>query len=274
VCDDGFFTAMDVRLLRGRLFTEREMTEKSDVVIVNEALVRQYFPHEDPIGKRLTIAMNDPNVPTTIVGVVADTKFVDLATAARPTSYWPHPQLAYGAMTLTVRTGSDPLGYAAAIEREIAAIDKDQPVSDVRTMSQWVARSLGQARFSSMLLAAFAVLALLLAAIGIYSVMSYAVHQRTSEIGIRLALGADRRDIYRLIVGNGVRLAAIGLSVGVALALALSRTLTALLYRTAGTDPLTFSAVVGVLAAVALTASYLPARRAAGVAPSVALRDQ
>ena len=274
VCDNGFFHSMDVKVLRGRLFTAREMVEKSDVVIVNEAFAREYFPHDDPLGKRVTIHMTDPNVPTTIIGVVADTKFVDLATPAKPTSYWPHPQLAYSAMTLAVRTDADPMSYSAPIKREIAALDKDQPVSDVRTMSQWVAKSLAQARFSSTLLGTFAALALALAAIGIYSVMSYAVNQRTSEIGIRLALGADRGDILGLIVGNGARLAAIGLAIGVVLALALGRTLTALLYRTDGTDPLTFSAVVVILGAVATTASYLPARRAAHVAPSEALRDQ
>jgi putative ABC transport system permease protein len=274
VCDTGYFRTMNVPLRRGRFFSEREMLQKSNVLIVNEALVRQYFPHDDPLGKHVTIAMTDPNVPTEIIGVVGDTKFVDLATPARPTSYWPHAQLAYGAMTLTVRTGSDPLAFASVVEREVHALDKDEPVSDVRTMNQWVARSLGQARFSSTLLAAFAVLALLVAAIGIYGVMSYAVSQRTSEIGVRVALGADKRDIVRLIVGSGVRTAGLGLAVGVALATILSRTVTTLLFDIAGTDPLTFSVVVALLGAVALAASYIPARRAAHISPVDALRAQ
>jgi putative ABC transport system permease protein len=163
---------------------------------------------------------------------------------------------------------------AAAVERTIQTLDKDQPVSDVRTMSQWVAKSLAQARFSSTLLTAFAALALMLAAIGIYGVMSYAVSQRTPEIGIRLALGADTRDILAMIVGSALRLATIGLAIGIALALALSRTLTSLLYETTGTDPLTFLAVVGVLGAVAIFASYLPARRASRIPPVDALRYQ
>ena len=153
-------------------------------------------------------------------------------------------------------------------------MDKDKPVSDVRTMDQWVARTLSQARFSSTLLTTFAALALMLAAIGIYGVMSYAVSQRTSEIGIRLALGAEASDILGMIVGNAARLAGIGLALGVVLALGLGRTLSSLLYQTAGTDPVTFAAVVGVLATVALAASYIPARRASKIPPVDALRYQ
>jgi putative ABC transport system permease protein len=274
VCDNGFLKTMNVRLLSGRLFTEREMREKSNVVLVSESLVKTYFPNENPIGKRLTINMTSPNVPTEIIGVVGDVNFQDLAAAPRPTTYWPHPQLAYSAMTLTIRTAGEPMALAPAVERTIRTLDKDQPVSDVRTMSQWVARSLAQARFSSTLLAIFAGLAMLLAAIGIYGVMSYTVGQRTPEIGIRLALGAEARDILAMIVGGAMRLAAAGLVIGVALALALSRTLTTLLYETSGTDPWTFSTVVLALGSVALLASYLPARRASRVAPVEALRYQ
>jgi putative ABC transport system permease protein len=274
VCDNGFFRTMNIPLVRGRLFTEREMRERANVVIISESLARTYFPDGNPIGQRLGIYMTDPIVPTEIIGVVGDVKFQDLTAPPRPTTYWPHPQLAYSAMTLTVRTAGDPLPLAAAIERTIRTLDKDQPVADVRTMNQWVAKSLAQARFSSTLLTAFAALALVLAAIGIYGVMSYAVSQRTPEIGIRLALGAGTRDILAMILGSAVRLATIGLAIGVALALALSRTLTSLLYETTGTDPLTFAAVVGVLAAVAIVASYLPARRAARIPPVEALRYQ
>jgi len=265
---------MNVPLLRGRLFTDREMREKADVVIVNDTLARRYFPNEDPLGRRVTINMTDPNVPTEIVGVVGDTIFAGMAAAARPTTYWPHPQLAYAAMTLTVRTASEPMGFAALVQSEIRSLDKDQPVSDVRTMDAWVARSLAQTRFSSLLLTLFASLALLLAAIGIYGVMSYAVSMRTSEIGIRLALGAEARDIASMIVGNAVRLAGIGLAIGVALSLVLGRTLTSLLYQTASTDVATFTAVIGVLGAVAVLASYFPARRGSRIPPVEALRYQ
>ena len=259
-------------LLSGRLFTEREMREKSNVVIVSQALVRTYFPHENPIGKRLSIVMTDPVVPTEIIGVVGDVKFQSFTEAPHPTTYWPHPQLAYGTMTLTIRTAPDPPSLAPAVEQAIRTLDKDQPVSDVRTMTQWVAKSLEQARFSSTLLGTFAAVALLLAAVGIYGVMSYAVTQRTPEIGIRLALGAGTRDIIRMILGGAARLAAAGLTIGVVLALLLVRALTTLLYETKGTDPVTFAGVLLVLGSVALIASYIPARRAARIEPSEMMR--
>jgi putative ABC transport system permease protein len=274
VCENGFFQALKIPLLRGRLFTEQEMQQKRDVVIINEALARQYFPNQDPIGKRVTIDMTDPNVPTEIIGIVGDTRAVDLVTPARPHSFWPHPQLAYNLMTLTVRTAGNPLGSAQAIEAEIHGLDKDQPVSDVRTMEHWVARSLAQTRFSSLLLLAFAGLALTLAAVGIYGVMSYAVSQRTSEIGVRLAVGAEGKDIVRMIVGNGARLAGIGLALGLILAVALTRTLTSLLFQTIPADPLTYIFVTALLGSVALLASYVPARRASKIPLVQALRYQ
>jgi putative ABC transport system permease protein len=274
VCDDGYFQAMRVPLLRGRLFTEREMREKRNVVVINDTLARRHFAGEDPIGKSLTIAMTDPIVPTEIIGVVGDLKAADFVTESRAMTYWPHPQLAYSAMTLTIRTASDPASFAPALEREIRVLDKDQPLADVRTMDQWISKTLAQSRFNSLLLSAFAGLALLLAALGIYGVMSYAVSQRTAEIGVRLALGARGGDILAMVVWSGFRLAAVGLALGIALALALSRTMSALLFETTGTDPLTFLAVVGVLSAVALLACLLPAGRAARIAPIDALRAQ
>src|SRR5262249_1679474 len=155
-----------IALLRGRLFTAREMADRTNVVVVNQALAARYFAGQDPIGQRVIINMTDPNVPTEIIGIVANSKFADLRTESRPASYWPHPQLPYTAMTFTVRTAGDPLSYATAIEREIRNLDKDQPISDVRTMDQWVARTLSQTRFTSQLLIVFASLALLLASIG------------------------------------------------------------------------------------------------------------
>jgi len=274
VVDNGYFKTMRVPLKRGRLFTAEEMADKKNVVIINEALAAQYFPGRDPLGQRLIINMTDDNVPTEVIGIVGNSKFSDLRTDVRPTSYWPHPQLPYTAMTLAIRTAGDPLSFAASVEAQVHAIDKDQPLSDVRTMDQWIAKSLAQARFTSLILAVFAAVALLLASIGIYGVMSYAVTQRVGEIGVRLALGAERGDILRLIVSTGGALAAIGLAIGIVLSLALSRTINSLLYNVSGNDPLTLIAVVATLAAVAILATYLPARRASRIAPTEALRYQ
>ncbi len=274
VVDNGYFTAMRVPLLRGRLFTDREMRETSNVVVISQALADRYFAGRDPLGQRLVIHMSSSPVPTEIIGVVGDVQLNDLVTAPRALTYWPHPQLAYTAMTMTVRTASDPLSVAPLVEHEVHAIDKDQPVADVRSMEQWVGRSRSGARFSATLLAIFAGLALVLAAIGIYGVMSYSVSQRTGEIGIRLALGADTRTILRLVVRNGLILSATGLGIGVLLALALDRALTSLLFRTSRTDPATFATVVALLAAVSLLATYVPALRASRIEPMQALRDQ
>ncbi len=274
VCDNGYFQAMRIPLKRGRWFTDREQRERSNVVVVNEELVRRFFPNTDPIGQQLVISMTDPNVPTTIVGVVADAKFSSLRAETRPQSYWPPPQLPYSAMTYVARTTGDPLTFAPAIEREVHALDKEQPLSEVRSMDQWIARSLGQDRFGSFLIAIFAGVALLLASLGIYGVMSYAVGQRTPEIGVRLALGADATDIVRMVLGNAARLTAAGIVAGLALAVALHRTIAGLLYDVEPMDAATFAAVAILLAAVALAATYVPARRAARIAPTDALRYQ
>jgi predicted permease len=273
VCDDGYLRAMRIPLLRGRVFTDREMREKTDVVLVSEGFAKQFFPGQDPIGHKLVIDMMEEPPATEIIGVVGDVKHAGLAAEARPMVYWPHPVLVYGGMTLVVRTGSDPAAAAPMLERAIQAIDKDQPLSDVRTMEQWIGASLARERFASMLLLLFAALALTLAAIGIYGVMSYVVGQRTTEMGIRAALGATAPDLRRLILRDGARLLLVGLAIGLPLALAGSRALRSLLYETPAADPATFAVVLGVLAAAALFASWLPARRAARVAPAEALRQ-
>jgi putative ABC transport system permease protein len=272
VCDNGFFESMHIPLLKGRFFTEREMLERSNVVIISETLARRFFADEDPIGHRLLIDMTEPIVPTEIIGVVGDVHFKELVSEPQPTTYWPHPQLAYSAMTLTIRGFGDASALAPAAERAIRSLDPDQPVSDMKTMTQWAAKSVAQARFSSVLLAVFAAVALMLASIGTYGVMAYAVSQRTSEIGIRLALGADAQRVVGMILRDAARLTGAGLGVGVAIALALGRTVSSLLYSTRPTDPATFAVVVIVLAGVAFIASYLPARRASRVAPVEALR--
>jgi predicted permease len=274
VCDNGYFQALHIPLVRGRLFSGREQQERSDVVIVSEALARHYFPHENPLGRRLLIDMMDPQVPTTIVGVVGDVRHADLETEPRAMTYWPHPQLPYSAMTLTVRSAGDPSALVPAVQHEIQALDREQPLSDVRAMDDWIGRSLARTKFIWMLLAVFAGMALLLASIGIYGVMSYSVSQQTAEIGVRLALGAAEGDILTMVVGRAMRLAALGLGAGAVLALLLGRALTSLLYGTHAADPLTLAGAIIVLAAAAMLASYLPARRAARIEPVQALKDQ
>jgi putative ABC transport system permease protein len=273
VCDDGYFTAMRIPLLRGRLFSALEMEQRSDVVVVNAALARQYFPGEDPIGRRLMIDMRDPVVPSTIVGVVGDVRHVDLATDVRPMAYWPHVQIGYSAMTLVVRTPSDATAMARTVERAVRALDPNQPVSDVRTMAQWMSRTLARARFTWVLLAAFAGIALLLTAVGIYGMVSYSVNQRSREFGLRLALGALRRDIVTMVLRKGVELAAIGVAVGGLLALLLTRGLASMLYDVGAADLVTLGIAASSLAGVAVLASYLPARRAARLDAVTSLRQ-
>jgi len=274
VVDNGYFETLRIPTVRGRLFTPQEMTQRADVVVINQALAARYFAGRDPVGQRVVINMTDPNVPTEIIGVVANSKSTSVRADSRPAAYWPHPQLPYLAMTFAVRTDADPIALASIVEREIHAVDRDQPLSDIRTMDQWIAKTMAQDRFTSLMLAVFASVALLLASVGIYGVMAYAVAQRTPEIGIRLALGAERRDILRLILANGGTLAVIGLGIGLALAMFLSRAIQSLLYDTTSSDPTTLALAITVLGAVALFASYLPARRAARITPTEALRHQ
>ena len=274
VVDNGYFNAMKVPLLTGRLFTEREMREKSDVVIVNEAMARSLGG--SATGTRLMIQMSNPpvSIPSDVIGIVADSRFADVTTASRPMAYWPLPQYVMSAMTLTVRTDTDPMAMAPRVAGAIQFLDHDLPVAEVRTMEQFVAASLAQTRFSSVLLTVFGGLALLLAAIGIYGVMAYSVSQRSSEFAVRLALGAEPGGIVRMVVRHGLVLVIVGLALGVPLALILNRSVTTLLYNTSGNDPAIFTAVVMVLGGVAALASYLPARRAARTAPASALRHQ
>jgi putative ABC transport system permease protein len=272
VCDDGYFRLMRIPLLRGRLFEDRELRVRSNVVVVSESFARKYFPGRDAIGKSVVIQMSDKPVPTEIVGVVGDVHHESLTTQTRPMAYWPHPQLVYGFMTLVISTDGDPGLLAADLERAVHRVDKNQPVSEIRPMEGWISDSLARSRFSSMLLAVFAALALVLAAVGIYGVMSYVVGQRRPEIGIRLALGASEDSVRRMVVGSGARLVAAGVLIGVPFALALSRTLASLLFETSAADPATIAGVVGALGGVAVAASWVPAWRASRVAPVEALR--
>jgi len=263
---------MGIPLLRGRDFTEQESVEARHVVIVNESLARTHFPDEDPIGKKLVINMMDEPVPSEIIGIVKDTLHQGLDSKPRAMTYWPHPELAYSGMSLVIRAEGDPLGLAAGVQREVQSIDHDQPIAEIRTMDQLFAASIARSRFSTLLLAIFAGVAMVLASVGIYGVMSYTVTQRTHEMGIRLALGAQPLDVLRLIVGRGMLLAFTGVALGVGGAFALTRLLESLLFNVSATDPLTFASIAIIVVVIALLSCYIPARRASRVDPAIALR--
>jgi putative ABC transport system permease protein len=275
----GYFRAQGIALRKGREFTERDNEAGPPVALVNETFVRRYLANEEPLGKRVRVEALisgqqklGPPIAWEIVGVIGEVKVSSLRSDGEAEIYVPCWQSTWPGSALSIRTATEPMSLAQAVRTAIQSVDKDLPVTGVRTMEQVVAASVTQPRFFAGLITVFAGLALLLAALGIYGVMSYAVTQRTHEMGIRAALGARQRDLLRMVVGQGMLLAAIGLAIGLAGAFGLTRLLTSLLFGVSATDPLTFIAVSLLLAAVAFAASYLPARRAARVDPMVALR--
>jgi putative ABC transport system permease protein len=272
VTDANYFQVMQIPLKRGRLFTEQEATEMRHVVVVNETFAQQNLPGQDPIGKRVTINMKDDNVPSEIIGVVGDNKHLGLDTEVEPMSFWPHPELAYSSMTLAIRTRGEPTSVASAARNTIRNLDPEQPVGEVSTMNSLMARSIARSRFNATLLAAFSLVALVMAAVGIYGVISYSVQLRTHEIGVRMALGAQRRDVLTLVVKRGIVLGLIGVTVGLIGSLGLTRLMTTLLFEVKATDTTVFAGVAGALFLVTLIACYVPARRATKVDPLVALR--
>jgi putative ABC transport system permease protein len=269
-----YFRAMEIPLLKGRAFTGRDTKDAPRVAIISESLTRRYFPDEDPIGKRMDISKGGFGTWREIVGVVGDVKHYGLDSQTTVQIYEPYLQVTYPAMSLVVRTTGDPREIAAAIRGQVAAMDNDQPVANIRTMDVIVSGSVARQRFSALLLALFAGVALILAAVGIYGVMSYYVAQRTHEIGIRMALGAERCDLLRLVVGKGMLLALIGVMIGLAAAFTLTRLMSGLLFEVEATDRVTFAATAVLLTSVALLACWIPARRATKVDPIVALRSE
>jgi putative ABC transport system permease protein len=266
-----YFRTMGIPLLKGRGFTERDNEKAPKVILINQTMARRYFGGEDPLGKRMIIGWGVPEWRQ-IVGVVGDVKYDRLDAEAGDEFYVPHAQVPLTWMRLVVRGTGNLTNMAAALRAAVASLDKDLPVSNLRTMEQVLAESVAQPRFRTLLLGVFAGLALILAAVGLYGVMTYSVAQRTDEIGIRMALGAERRDVLELVVGQGMTLVLTGVAIGLAAAFALTRVLSSLLYGVRATDLTTFLAVSLLLVAVALLACYIPARRAAAVDPIVALR--
>ena len=259
-----YFQTMRIPLIRGREFTERDGATANPVVIINQTLARQIFPDEDPIGKHIKpgVSASGPEVMREIVGIVGDVKHRNLWQKADPESYVPYDQTPIGSMTVVVRSSGDPMRLLPAAREQVHAIDTELPVYTAQTMEQYVSDSLAQRRFTSLLLGVFAGSGLLLAIVGLFGVVSYGVEQRTHELGVRVAVGAERRDILRLVLGYGMRMTAVGIAAGIVGTLAISRVLASQLYGVTPTDPLTFAATALILLAVALAACYVPARRA------------
>jgi len=271
VVGPGYFKTLRIPLMRGRDFTDHDTEAAPGVVLINQAMVRRFWPDEDPLGKQITM---DGKSFFSIVGVVGNVRQLGQASETSPEVYLSYLQdpVAWPYRTLIVRSAGDPLKLVGLVEQEVWSVNKDQPVSNIRTMEQVLADSVAQPRIFTLLMGVFAALALALASVGIYGVVSYSVSQRTHEVGVRLALGAAQFDVLRLVVGQGMLLTGIGLGIGLAGAMALTRFLSSFLYGVRPTDPITFVLFAFVLAGVALLATYIPARRAMKVDPMVALR--
>jgi putative ABC transport system permease protein len=268
-----YFRVMDIRLQQGRQFTSADQPESLPAVVVNETLARRFWPNESPVGRRIRRGGIDGFGPWyTVVGVTADVRSFGLDAPARPELYFAHTQFAWPEMTLVARTAGEPLQFLDELRAGIRAIDKRAPFVGVRTMEQLLSRSVAPRRFNMALLVTFAGIALMLAAVGTYGVVSYSISQRTREIGIRIALGARRHDLFGLVLKEGMSLALAGILIGVLGALAVTRVLSTFVFGVTPTDPVTFILVSVFLGAVAFLASYIPARRAAKVDPIVALR--
>ena len=269
-----YFHAMHIPLVAGRAFDAHDDAQAHAVVIVNETFAKKFFPGENPLGKRITPDVSVSGKPPIreIVGVVGDVKHRTLWFPPDPECYMPYDQMPFGSMTLVVRASQDPLQLVPAMREQVKALDAELPVYRARTMETYVSDSIAQRRFISMVCSAFAGVGLILAMVGLYGVMSYVVGQRTHEIGIRVAVGAERKDILRVMLGHGLRLSFIGVAIGTIGALALSRVIASQLYQVTSTDVRTYIAVSVVLTFVALAACYIPARRATRVDPVVALR--
>jgi predicted permease len=278
-----YFRTMGIAVLQGRAFTEYDALEAPSVAIINETFAKRYFPNENPIGKRLALEGFTPRRPVSpmpwaaspwseIVGVVADTKRLSLSADTVPEVYMSYWQWPMQTPELLVRTNEATAIATAAIRNEIKALNKNIPAPTIETMDAVLADVVARPRYQTMLLTLFGIVALMLAAVGIYSVMAYSVVQRTNEIGIRVALGAQAHDVLRLIIRQGMKLVVIGVALGTAASLGLTRVLTTLLFGVSATDPLTFMVIALLLAGMALLACYIPARRAMKVDPMVALR--
>jgi putative ABC transport system permease protein len=267
-----YLKVMRIPLIAGRMFDAHDDEKSKPVALVNQAAARKFWPNEGAVGKRIWIG-NMP-APFEVVGVVGDTKNRGVAVPPEPEVFEPYPQLPFLMVQMNVRTSMDPHSAESAVRARLESVDRDQPVTDVRTMQEYLETLSAPARFTTVLLGIFSGVAFVLAVVGLYGVIAYSVAQRQQELGIRLALGAARSDIFRLVIGGGLTLTGAGIVIGVAGSIALTRVMGKLLYQTSATDPATFLACALLFTATALAASYIPARRAAGIDPTTALRGE
>jgi predicted permease len=273
----GFFKTLNIPMLRGRDFSERDDTKAPGVVIVNEAFAHKYFPNEDVLGKHITPGASNSGKPQVreIIAVVGNVKNRSLDMEDVPVYYIPSTQLNFGSMAVCLRTSNDPHSVTSAVRNVVSSMDPDLPLYDIKTMEEYLASSVATQRFNAMLLEAFAGLALLLTGIGLYGVIAYAVAQRTHEIGVRMTLGASRSQVVQMVLKSGLQLTGIGVGAGLLLSLIAAKFATSfssLLFGIKSTDFVTFSAVVGMVTVVSLLACYIPAHRASKVDPMIALR--
>jgi putative ABC transport system permease protein len=266
-----YFSTLEMPLLKGRSFNAADKLDAPGVVVINQALAQKYWPNDDPVGKRMRVPRREGPVWTTIIGIVGDIHHRGLDQAVKPEWYAPISQGPYPSMILAVRSTQDPTSLTSAIRREVQAIDSTLPIAHIRTLNDVIGDSIAPRRLSVVLLTVFAGLALVLASVGIYGVMSFLVVQRTHEIGVRMALGAQRADVLRLIISRAGLLIGAGTLIGLVVAFLTTSLLRSALYATSALDLTTFVLVTFTLALVALLASYIPARRATRADPMIAL---
>jgi len=276
IAETNYFRTMGIPIVKGRDFEDRDQHGSTPVVIITEQFARQYFPGEDPVGKRIHPGIstwdNEDSTMREIIGVAGDIRNRALSTEPRPAYYMPQSQLPFTQLIAVVKSTNDPRALTSSLTREVRAMDPELPVFSVKTMEEYISSSVAAPRFNTTLLSIFAAVALVLTIIGLYGVMSYSVAQRTNEIGIRMALGAQTRDVLGLIVKDGMKLVLLGLVLGISGALVLTRLLSSLLFGVTTRDPATFVAIAALLSFVAILACYIPAWRATRVDPLEALR--
>jgi len=269
-----FFKTLGIPIVSGRAFNRSEAFEATGNIVISQSMAQELWPDEDPIGKHVTIYMKRENSPGTVIGVVGDVKQTGLDSVMNPTAYWSYPELGFPFMTLVIRTDGDPRELVPALRQTVIRADKNQPIADIATMETLLSQSVARTRFATQVMATFASIAFLLAIVGIYGIISYDVEQRTREIGIRMALGAQRASVIRLILSQGMALAGWGIGLGIIASLGLTRLLTSVLYKTRPDDPAMFLLDGATLGLVALCAGYLAIRRISSIEPMTVLRRE